>query len=102
MKYEQHFNEKHVVELLMRNIDGHMAPYIAMTTINTFQELLDRVTKFERLPKPRSFGFNYQNNLPAKEKHNKIFDPKWSEVNTTFSSDKKEKGDSINPLKMIN
>ncbi|PKU70631.1 hypothetical protein MA16_Dca008748 [Dendrobium catenatum] len=80
-----------------------MAPYLAMAIINTFQELLDRVAKFERLPRPRSVGFNYNDNPPGKGKHIKMYDPKRSEVNTIFpsSSDKKEKEDSINPLKML-
>ncbi|KAI0493979.1 hypothetical protein KFK09_024109 [Dendrobium nobile] len=46
MKCEQQITEKHAVELLLGNIDNYMAPYLAMATINTFQELLDRVAKF--------------------------------------------------------
>ncbi|PKU73664.1 hypothetical protein MA16_Dca009971 [Dendrobium catenatum] len=80
-----------------------MAPYLVMATINTFQELLDRVAKFERLPRPRSVSFNYNNNPPGKGKPIKMYDPKRGEVNATFSSslEKKEKEDPINPSKML-
>ncbi|XP_028548585.1 uncharacterized protein LOC114579064 [Dendrobium catenatum] len=103
MKCEQQLTEKHAVELLLGNIDDYMAPYLAMATINTFQELLDRVAKFERLPRPRSAGFNYNNNPPGKGKQIKIYDPKRGEVNATFPSslEKKEKEDSMNPSKML-
>ncbi|KAL0918566.1 hypothetical protein M5K25_010581 [Dendrobium thyrsiflorum] len=80
-----------------------MAPYLAMATINTFQELLDRVAKFERLPRPRSVSFNYNNNPPGKGKQAKTFDSRRNDVNTAFSSfsDKKEKEDAMNPPKML-
>ena len=42
MRCDQQLTEKHAVELLMGSIDDQMAPYLAMATINTFQELLDR------------------------------------------------------------
>ncbi|PKU76139.1 hypothetical protein MA16_Dca024346 [Dendrobium catenatum] len=99
MRCEQQLTEKHVVELLLGNIDDHMAPYLAMATINSFQELLDRVAKFERLPKPRGITYNYNNNTASKGKQPRIYDSKRDEVNTTFTSppDKKEKGEAIVP-----
>ncbi|KAL0918879.1 hypothetical protein M5K25_010925 [Dendrobium thyrsiflorum] len=68
----------------------------------TQKELLDRVAKFERLPRPRSVGFNYNNNPPGKGKQVKTFDSRRNDVNTAFSSfsDKKEKEDSMNQPKM--
>lgn len=99
MRCEQQLTEKHAVELLLGNIDDHMAPYLAMATINTFQELLDRVAKFERLPKPRGITYNYNSNPASKVKQPRVYDSKRDEVNTTFTSppDKKEKGETATP-----
>ncbi|KAL0912160.1 hypothetical protein M5K25_018116 [Dendrobium thyrsiflorum] len=49
MKCEQQLKEEHAVQLLMGNIDDKMLPYLCMASINTYQELLDRVAKFEKL-----------------------------------------------------
>ncbi|KAL0921456.1 hypothetical protein M5K25_008530 [Dendrobium thyrsiflorum] len=38
-------------------------------------ELLDRVAKFERLPRPRSVSFNYNNNPPGKGKQEDSMNP---------------------------
>ncbi|KAL0921439.1 hypothetical protein M5K25_008509 [Dendrobium thyrsiflorum] len=49
MKCEQQLEEEHAVQLLMGNIDDKMQPFLCMATITTFQDLLDRVAKFEKL-----------------------------------------------------
>ena len=49
MKCEQQLDEEHAIQLLMGNIDDKMVPYLCMASISTFQELLDRVAKFEKL-----------------------------------------------------
>ncbi|KAL0910853.1 hypothetical protein M5K25_018949 [Dendrobium thyrsiflorum] len=46
--------EEHAVQLLMGNIDDKMQPFLCMATITTFQDLLDRVAKFEKLNLSRS------------------------------------------------
>ncbi|KAL0923387.1 hypothetical protein M5K25_007441 [Dendrobium thyrsiflorum] len=54
MKCEQQLEEEHAVQLLMGNIDDKMQPFLCMATITTFQDLLDRVAKFEKLNLSRS------------------------------------------------
>ncbi|KAL0917889.1 hypothetical protein M5K25_012992 [Dendrobium thyrsiflorum] len=49
MKYKQQLNEEHTIQLLICNIDDKMVSYLCMTSISTFQELLDWVAKFEKL-----------------------------------------------------
>ncbi|KAL0925427.1 hypothetical protein M5K25_003755 [Dendrobium thyrsiflorum] len=56
MKCEQQLEEEHAVQLLMGNIDDKMQPFLCMATITTFQDLLDRVAKFEKLNLSRSYG----------------------------------------------
>ncbi|KAL0917853.1 hypothetical protein M5K25_012954 [Dendrobium thyrsiflorum] len=56
MKCEQQLEEEHAVQLLMGNIDDKMQPFLCMATITTFQDLLDRVAKFEKLNLSRSDG----------------------------------------------
>ncbi|PKU74990.1 hypothetical protein MA16_Dca020201 [Dendrobium catenatum] len=56
MKCEQQLEEEHAVQLLMGNIDDKMQPFLCMATITTFQDLLDRVAKFEKLKLSRSEG----------------------------------------------
>ncbi|KAL0907590.1 hypothetical protein M5K25_022008 [Dendrobium thyrsiflorum] len=54
MKCEHQLEEEHAVQLLMGNIDDKMQPFLCMATITTFQDLLDRVAKFEKLNLSRS------------------------------------------------
>ncbi|PKU62793.1 hypothetical protein MA16_Dca027961 [Dendrobium catenatum] len=56
MRCEQQLEEEHAVQLLMGNIDDKMQPFLCMATITTFQDLLDRVAKFEKLNLSRSEG----------------------------------------------
>ncbi|PKU74989.1 hypothetical protein MA16_Dca020200 [Dendrobium catenatum] len=56
MKCEQRLEEEHAMQLLMGNIDDKMQPFLCMATITTFQDLLDRVAKFEKLNLSRSEG----------------------------------------------
>lgn len=58
----------------MGNIDDRMVPYLCMAT--TFQELLDRVAKFEKLNLSKSEGH------PEKSKRSKAPDTKKGEVHT--------------------
>ncbi|PKU63441.1 hypothetical protein MA16_Dca026011 [Dendrobium catenatum] len=65
MKCEQQLEEEHAVQLLMGNIDDKIQPFLCMDTITTFQNLLDRVAKFEKLNLSRSEG---NSNKPKKPK----------------------------------
>ncbi|PKU87447.1 hypothetical protein MA16_Dca008543 [Dendrobium catenatum] len=56
MKCEQQLEEVHAVQLLIGNIDDKMRPFLCMATITTFQDLLDRLAKFEKLNLSRSEG----------------------------------------------
>ncbi|PKU67100.1 hypothetical protein MA16_Dca008889 [Dendrobium catenatum] len=68
------------VQLLMGNIDDKMQPFLCMATINTFQDLLNRVTKFEKLNLSRSE--NYSN----KTKKAKSPGARRGEADSTFFS----------------
>ncbi|KAL0926150.1 hypothetical protein M5K25_004543 [Dendrobium thyrsiflorum] len=77
MKCEQQLEEEHAVQLLMGNIDDKMLPYLCMASINTYQELLDRVAKFEKLNLSKS---EYHSDRPRR---NKAVDTRRDEVITS-------------------
>ncbi|KAL0920793.1 hypothetical protein M5K25_009962 [Dendrobium thyrsiflorum] len=79
MKCEQQLEEEHAVQLLMGNIDDKMQPFLCMATITTFQDLLDRVAKFEKLNLSKS------ESLSDKSKKNKSFDTKKGETYSASS-----------------
>ncbi|KAL0910899.1 hypothetical protein M5K25_018995 [Dendrobium thyrsiflorum] len=79
MKCEQQFEEEHAVQLLMGNIDDKMQPFMCMATITTFQDLLDRVAKFEKLNLSNS-----ESHLD-KPKKTKFSDAKKGEIYSTSS-----------------
>ncbi|KAL0926136.1 hypothetical protein M5K25_004530 [Dendrobium thyrsiflorum] len=62
---EQQLEEEHAVQLLMGNIDDKMLPYLCMSSINTYQELLDRIAKFEKLNLSKS---EYHSDRPRRNK----------------------------------
>lgn len=69
-----------------------MTPYLAMTTINTFQKLLGQVARFEKLPKQKDLNTSLNKNSFRKGKQSKAYHLKKNYVNTmfTFRVDKKE------------
>lgn len=80
MKCEQQLEEEHAVQLLMGNIDDKMQPFLCMATITTFQDLLDRVAKFEKLNLSRS------ENHSDKPKKAKAPGARRGEADSTFFS----------------
>ncbi|KAL0908894.1 hypothetical protein M5K25_023406 [Dendrobium thyrsiflorum] len=85
MKCEQ-LEEEHAVQLLMGNIDDKMQPFLCMSSITTFQDLLDRVAKFEKLNLSKSESH------PDKSKKAKASDARKGEAYSIspFKSDKKK------------
>ncbi|XP_020679437.1 uncharacterized protein LOC110097411, partial [Dendrobium catenatum] len=78
MKCEQQLEEEHTVQLLMGNIDDKMQPFLCMASITTFQDLLDRVAKFEKLNLSKS------KSLPDKPKKAKAPDARRNDVYSAF------------------
>lgn len=69
----------------MGNIDDKMTPYLCMASITTFQDLLDRVAKFEKLNLSKS------ENDSDKSKKKKISDTRRNDVHSTSFSINKGK-----------
>ncbi|KAL0915746.1 hypothetical protein M5K25_013199 [Dendrobium thyrsiflorum] len=86
MKCEQQLEEEHAVQLLMGNIDDKMQPFLCMSSITTFQDLLDRVAKFEKLNLSKSESH------PDKPKKAKASDTRKGEAYSIspFKLDKKK------------
>ncbi|XP_028555977.1 ATP-dependent RNA helicase DBP5-like [Dendrobium catenatum] len=80
MKCEQQLEEEHAVQLLMCNIDDKMQPFLCMSTINIFQDLLNRVAKFEKL------NFSRSENHSDKPKKAKAPGARRGEADSTFFS----------------
>ncbi|XP_020694453.1 uncharacterized protein LOC110108236 [Dendrobium catenatum] len=78
MKCEQQLEEEHAVQLLMGNIDDKMQHFLCMASITTFQDLLDRVAKFEKLNLSKS------ESLPDKLKKAKAPDARRNDVYSAF------------------
>ncbi|KAL0911960.1 hypothetical protein M5K25_017899 [Dendrobium thyrsiflorum] len=72
----------------MGNIDDKMQPFLCMATITTFQDLLDRVAKFEKLNLSRSDGHF------DKHKKTKALGAKRGEADSTFFS-RADKGKQV-------
>ncbi|KAL0904814.1 hypothetical protein M5K25_026968 [Dendrobium thyrsiflorum] len=88
MKCEHQLEEEHAVQLLMGNIDDKMQPFLCMTTITTFQDLLDRVAKFEKLNLSKSESHS------DKPKKVRTSDAIRGEADSTFFS-KADKGKQV-------
>ncbi|KAL0921135.1 hypothetical protein M5K25_008178 [Dendrobium thyrsiflorum] len=77
---EPQLEEEYAVQLLMGNIDDKIQPFLCMATITTFQDLLDRVAKFEKLNLSRSDGHF------DKPKKTKVSGAKRGEADSVFFS----------------